>query len=343
MKTFDGFMRGVNLGGWLSQCDHTKERYDTFITEKDFEVIKGWGMDHVRVPVDYELIQDKAGNYLESGFGYIDKAIAFCSKYGLNMVLDVHKTYGFSFDEGYNESGFFDDKALQERFIRMWEELAGRYGKYSDRVAFELLNEVTAKEYSDRWNAVSTDCIRRIRKLAPVTKILLGGYYNNSIDALCDLPAPLDENVIYNFHCYDPFIFTHQGAYWVRGMDTSFRMPLHATYGEYDRKTRENVPGFPGLKRPAGVDDDTILGTEYFENTLATAVRIAEERNVALYCGEFGTIENATPEDTLEWYKMMVSSLNKFGIAHAAWSYREMNFGLADARLDSVRAEILKI
>ena len=30
---FEGYKRGVNFGGWLSQCDHTKRRYDTFITE----------------------------------------------------------------------------------------------------------------------------------------------------------------------------------------------------------------------------------------------------------------------------------------------------------------------
>ncbi len=32
MKDF-GFYRGVNLGGWFSQCDYSKERLDHFITE----------------------------------------------------------------------------------------------------------------------------------------------------------------------------------------------------------------------------------------------------------------------------------------------------------------------
>ena len=40
MRAFTGFLKGINFGGWLSQCDHTKERYDTFITEKDFEEVK---------------------------------------------------------------------------------------------------------------------------------------------------------------------------------------------------------------------------------------------------------------------------------------------------------------
>ena len=35
-----GFYKGVNLGGWLSQCDYSDERLNGFITEKDIDRIK---------------------------------------------------------------------------------------------------------------------------------------------------------------------------------------------------------------------------------------------------------------------------------------------------------------
>ena len=104
MKVFEGYMHGINLGGWLSQCDHTKDRYDNFILESDIARISEWGLDHIRIPVDYNLVEDEEGNYKEDGFSYIDKAIDWCEKYHLNMVLDLHKTYGFSFDSGEQES-----------------------------------------------------------------------------------------------------------------------------------------------------------------------------------------------------------------------------------------------
>ena len=160
----NGYMQGINLGGWLSQCDHTRERYDTFIREEDFARIAAWGLDHVRVPVDYDLVEDAAGNYREEGFGYIRKAVDWCGRYGLNMVLDLHKTYGFSFDDGEEEHGFFEAPAYQERFYRLWEQFAERFGGFSDRLAFELLNEVTEKSYSDKWNEIAAECIRRIRR-----------------------------------------------------------------------------------------------------------------------------------------------------------------------------------
>ena len=33
MRDF-GFYRGVNLGGWFSQCDYSEDRMDHFITER---------------------------------------------------------------------------------------------------------------------------------------------------------------------------------------------------------------------------------------------------------------------------------------------------------------------
>ena len=216
MKKWIGYQKGINLGGWFSQCNYTKERYESFIVEKDFEIIAGWGLDHVRVPVDYNLVETEAGEYIEEGFAYIQRVIDWCGTYGLNMVLDLHKTIGYSFDSQEGESGFFENEKLQERFIRLWEQFATRFGKYSDRVAFELLNEVTDQSYGPIWNKIADACIKRIRVIAPEVKILVGGYWNNSVAAVKDIELSDYTNIILNYHCYEPFIFTHQAAYWCR-------------------------------------------------------------------------------------------------------------------------------
>ena len=125
-------------------------------------------------------------------------------------------------------------------------------------------------------------------------------------------------------------------------MDRAFRMPFDETYGEYDKKTRANIEGFPGVSRPAGAGDGEYLDGKFFEEIIGRAVRVAKERDVALYCGEFGVIENATPGDALKWFKAICSALDRYNIGYAVWSYKEMNFGLADKRMDSVREEIFK-
>ncbi|MDE6030669.1 MAG: cellulase family glycosylhydrolase, partial [Oscillospiraceae bacterium] len=103
MKSFEGYKKGVNLGGWLSQCDYTKEHMDSFITEEEFKSIAELGADHVRIPFDYNILEDNEGVFNESGFRYIDYALVLCEKYNLNAVLDLHKAAGFSFDKGENE------------------------------------------------------------------------------------------------------------------------------------------------------------------------------------------------------------------------------------------------
>lgn len=345
MREFAGYQHGIDLGGWLSQCNHTEERYDTFITKEDLAVVKSWGLDHVRVPVDYELVEDAEGNYKEEGFRRLENVIGWCLEYGLNMILDLHKTFGFSFDNGEQEFGFFENESYQERFYRLWEQFAQRYGKYKDHLAFELLNEVTEKRFSDEWNRISNICVARIRKFAPDIWILIGGYYNNSIESLPDLAMPADDRIVYNFHCYEPLVFTHQGAHWVDGMDVNFRMPFDCTYGKYVKDSHENLDCYRDLEDTCftGFDEDEMIGIPYFERMVADAVRVAEERNVPLYCGEYGVIDHVTPEDTLKWYKMITACFDKHNIGRAAWSYREMDFGIADARLESVRDELVKL
>ena len=344
MKEFKGYHKGVNLGGWLSQCgrNYTKEHYDTFITEKDFEIIKGWGLDHVRVPVDAEVIQEEDGRMKEEGLAYLDSCMEWCKKYGLNMILDLHKAHGYVFDDE-NNCQFFYQERLQDIFIGLWKALAFRYGKNRDFVTFELLNEVTSKDFTDIWNRMAARAIREIRGIDKDVRIIVGGIFNDSIYGLKLLDAPADENIVFTFHCYSPLVFTHQGAHWVSRMpedpaEWRFRYP--DTVAKY-RERSANLFGADF----AGEYPDTLpemMDAQYFDNLMQPALAVAEKYNVALYCGEYGVIDQAEPSDVLCWYKDMNSVLEKYGIPRAAWSYRSMNFGLEDKWLDGIRDELLK-
>lgn len=313
MKDF-GFYRGVDLGGWFSQCDYSEDRLENFIKEKDFGIISGWGLDHVRIPVDYNVMEAEDGKWKEDGFKRIGNALKNAGKYGLKVVLDLHKTAGFSFDAGEKEEGFFFSEACQERFYKLWEEMAGRFADPGN-VAFELLNEVTDESYIGAWNRISGECIQRIRSITPDTLILVGSYHNNAPDALKDIDPPADSRVIYNFHCYDPLPFTHQGAYWVPWLDRDARVSF----------------------ADAGVDD------AFFDRAFATAIEVAEKNHTALYCGEYGVIDKTSPEDTVKWYEKIHAAFEKYEISRSAWSYRQMDFGLSDERLDGVRDRLIRL
>ena len=309
-----GFCRGVDLGGWFSQCDYSEDRLEHFITEKDLDVIASWGLDHVRIPVDYNVFEKEDGTELADGFRRVGRALSWCRSRNLKAVLDLHKTAGFSFDKGEAESGFFESEKYQERFYRLWERFASRYYD-PENVAFELLNEVTDAGYIGAWNRISRECIRRIRAIAPSALILLGSYWNNSPDAVKDLDAPQDGRVIFNFHCYDPLSFTHQGAPWVPELDQSAR------------------PTFAESQIPA----------DYFDKAFASAVETAAKYDNCLYCGEYGVIDRARPEDVVSWFAAIHAAFEKYHISRCAWTYKEMDFGLSDSRLDGVRDRLIPL
>lgn len=339
MKKFIGYQKGVNLGGWFSQCDYSKETYDNFITENDFKILSTWNIDHVRLPIDYNLLEDENGNYLNSGIEYLQRISTWCEKYNLNLIIDLHKTFGYSFDPGECQNGFFENSQLQERFFKLWEHLAHEFGKYHNRIAFELLNEVTDKEYSTKWNNISNECVSRIRKIAPNTYILIGGYWNNSVEAIPDLNIPFDDKIVYNFHCYEPLIFTHQGAYWVENMPSDFRLAYPGSTKQYQKLENDfNLP----IQSVLSKSITETVGTDFFEWQFSKAVKIAEERNVPLYCGEYGVINLADLDSTIEWYKSIHSAFEKFGIGRAAWCYKALDFGLTDEHCKPILNDLIK-
>jgi len=340
MRQFEGFMKGINLGGWLSQAELTDEHMNTFITESDIQKIKTMNVDHVRLPIDYSVIENEDGTDKADAYRHIDDCLAWCEKYELNLVLDLHKACGYIFDDSENCKGFFEDKALQERFMKLWDKLSSRYGKYSDRMAFEILNEVVDPAVKDLWNNIAEETIKVIRKNAPDTWILIGGTCNNSVTTVKDLKAPYDNKIVFNFHCYEPLIFTHQAAYWVAGMTDDFRISYPMDLGDYYKVTRDTIGAF--FADLVEGYDGVMCDKEFFIRYFKEAVAIAEKYDVPLYCGEYGVIDRAYPEGVLNWYKDINAALSECGIGRAAWSYKKMDFGITDEHYAPVYDELIK-
>ena len=340
MRIFTGYQHGINLGGWLSQCWHSEEHYDSFIGEADIARIASWGLDHVRLPIDYNLLETEDGTHKESGFARLHTVLDWCGKYGLNLIFDLHKTAGYSFDAGERETGFFDSAAYQERFYVLWERFAKEFGAYHSRVAFELLNEVTDKSYCDRWNAIAANCIARIRAIAPDVTILIGGYWNNSINALPDLMMPSDDRIVYKFHCYEPLLFTHQGAPWVVEMPHELRVPFPAKTADYRAVMTPDMEENTFL---VGVQEAENADAEMFIRLFAAAAKLAEERSVPLYCGEYGVIDRADNESAVHWYQAIHDAFEAYGIGRAAWSYRRMDYGVTDPCREAVADQIIAL
>lgn len=344
MKQLTGFMKGVNLGGWISQfAKYDKNHFDTFITEKDIDYIASLGFDHVRVPVDYNVLEDEDGAPKEDGFNYLKNCREWCEKNHLNMLIDLHECYGYSFDplkKDMDREKFFYDDALQTRFMNLWKRIATAFKDYPDQVAFEPLNEVVLVEVADAWNEIAGRYIHMIREICPEHIIIVGGVCYNNVQSVPKLDLPVDEKVVYNFHCYEPMVFSHQSAYWMEGMPLDFHIGYPKTLEEYRRAADELPCDLGGAVFQAGIRE---IGPGFFEDIFAPAVEKAQKDGVCLYCGEYGVIDQADPEDRLRWMKDIHVAFEKYGIGHALWNYKQKDFGLVDESFASIKDRFIEI
>ena len=334
------FNRGINIGGYLSQCVHSQEHYQNFIGEEDIRRIAGLGFDHIRLPIDYEVLESDEGIKKPEGYAYVSQVVLWCQKYNLNVVLDLHKAYGYDFNHAGDESknNLFTHPELQQRFIRLWETIALEYCNYS-HVAFELLNEVVEEENAKAWNDLIGRTVEAIRLVAKKRPIIYGGIRWNSADTLKYLDIPREENIIFTFHLYEPLIFTHQKAYWVEKIDKQKDIFYPETM-EYYRQHSE----------PLGVQGSAVLnsksqtmGFEFIKEMVLEAVKAAENAGVSLYCGEFGVIDQAPVKDTLRWFEDVDKVFREFNIGCALWTYKEKDFGLIDSHYDEIREDIISL
>ena len=340
MNKLEGFLKGVNLGGWLSQGSLELSHIDSFIKEEDIKRIKELGCDHLRLPVDFENIYDEK-NEVDNpiGYKYIDLCLEWCKKYGLNVVLDLHKAPGYTFDDFEHSKGFFENPRLEKLFLDIWDRLSKRYAKYSNMLMLEMLNEVTSFDVIDEWNRLALKCIEVIRKNSKDVKILYGGVGYSSVKAVKYIPKINDKNIVLNIHFYEPMAFTHQGAYWVLGMPQDFRMPYPIDEEKYRSVCEVCPPLVNGTLGDANNALKLIHGN-FFYDLFKEAIDVAKAYDMPLYCGEYGVIDRADTKSTLNWFKDIHKTFEEFGIGRAVWSYKKMDFGIIDPHYEDIFLEL---
>ncbi len=208
--------RGVNLTGFESGLNY---EYDRWIFQPEYyNIIKEKGFDHVRLPVDFFKYMGSAPEYkIDKEFlAKIDLIIDIALSSELKIVLDFHH-----FGEMQTNV-----KGNKQKFYKMWQQLAEHYQNYPTELIFELFNEPGNGDAirdggpdvitSEKLLEIQDEAIKIIRKTNPTRYIVHATSWNNSaIHLMATEPfLPDDENIIVAVHCYEPMIFTHQGADW---------------------------------------------------------------------------------------------------------------------------------
>lgn len=312
--------RGINLSGWFAQVydpkGYTKEHFQTWVSAADIALIKSMGFDHVRLSVNPEPMwrsnhaDDLPADYL----GYLDGAIKMILDHGLAVILDIHSESDF-------KAKLAHDDAFVEQFSDYWRALARHYSHLDpNRVFFEILNE---PEVTDpyRWYGVETKLATAIREGAPQHTIIAAGARWSDDDDLLFLEPLRDPNVIYNFHYYEPHIFTHQGATW--GVNY-----WHYLHGLAYPSTMESAERAAQLE-PEAVNRLFVIryGLDHWDASridaeIGQVADWARQRGVVIACNEFGVYRQyVDASDRARWISDVRSSLEKHNIGWTMWDY----------------------
>ena len=245
------------------------------------------------------------------GLESADLFVLWARENNLKAIIDLHHS---------EYDGSITGSATTERLVWLWSEIASRYKNTDpDRVFFEIRNEPHDLN-AGAWRDQAEEIIKTIRKIAPDHTMIVGFHDWNSRTALLESKPFQDPNIIYTFHYYHPFLFTHQGATWSsEGLPESRNIPFPAT-----KDTRLNVPAtaqgkWTGQLFESYAED---ANAERIFRDLKEAKVWSDKHAVPIFVGEFGSYGKYAPEDSrCRHAEAVYSALGKLQIPNAWWEW----------------------
>lgn len=365
--------RGISLDIWNTWPDESSwdepevllpfPEWRRSLTKEDLSRLKSSGFDFVRIPVDPSVfLSEKTIGFRRELRDSVLQSVRLVTSAGLKAVVDLHlipagPNRRIGTNEVMEDPGLFEDYL---EVVRAFGRLLSR--EDPSKVAFELMNEPIADcddAGTRRWPGMLKRLFAAARSSATrLTLVLTGGCWSGA-EALAAIdPRSIpDNNIIWTFHTYDPFLLTHQGATWagdfirhVRGIPYPPHSVSKSKQEDVLAKIGKNIRRDAPLHRRSGMISylDELFGTidtpEELSATLSRPVeqvsRWARKHGIdpgSIFLGEFGMIHQeygSTFSTPAKWRAAyindMIDIVEDHGFAWSLWSYGGA-FGLVES------------
>ena len=189
-----------------------------------------------------------------------DEPTSFTISGGKPLWIDIGS-------DGKPVPGGTNYQKIQQRLIDLWTAIAERYADEPTIIGFDLVNEPvvpqldTKEATRSQWRNLAqriTDSIREVDENHIIFVECLISWFNawdyDATDwnhmSLEDTQVLIDDdNTVYEFHFYEPFQFTHQGADWMpqyEDADTSYPSSTVVSFVCSDWGSKEVYQGKKG-------------------------------------------------------------------------------------------------
>ena len=320
----------------------------------ELKTLKDTGFDFIRIPLDPAIFfSEKSAAFHDRLYDEVLSSVKMVEDVGLKVIVDLHWLPG-----GGNRSIGTDqvlrNDALFENYLAFARRIAKSIAHENpENVALEVFNEPTNDCDSDGtsdWPAKLKQAFAATRASAPDLTLILSGACWGGAEGLAKIdPKEFpDDNLIWSFHSYDPFIITHQGASWTGDFMPyvyGLPFPLYDTpKPELDKildtireRIKKDAPQDKVSGHLAYLDEQIALITTKkgqeaeMERPFGIVSDWATKYNIdpaTIMLGEFGIIRQEYQNPVIipgpvraAFYKEQMERAERHGFAWALWSY----------------------
>lgn len=323
---------GVNITRWFCYVGDPNDtgHFTQYMKADDFANFTRLGLGFVRLCISPEVSYNASTGFNKKNQPFIDSGVRRLVDNDLVVLYDLHDNGQMKLDQTFVHN---------DAFVRYWEATARHFkGENEDRLVFELLNEPQYLKNPDEWYSLQERTVKAIRAIDPQRTIVATGTGWGGIDTLAKM-KPLEEtNIIYSYHCYDPFFFTHQGATWAGEQVKHLKsMPFPSSPDAVAAMIDQIEPSYRGLVKSYG---DQHFDEAYLKSRLNLAEGWGHDQHVPVFLGEFGAYPPVAPEESRgRWFDAMKSVQRELHVRSCLWGYDD-SFGLGRKALPDNSVEL---
>ncbi len=312
-KLLNHLTTGVNITRWFGYVNNPNDTnfYLNYLKTEDFANFQRLGVRFVRLVITPKVIYDN-GQPKTASLTYVDWALDWFKAADIAVIFDFHDGGELKLDAADHDNG---------GFLTFWQAIAKHYhGQRENSLIFELVNEPVFRTNPEVWYVLQEKTVQAIREIDPNRTILVSGTGYSSADQLLKLKPPPEKNLIYTFHNYDPFLFTHQSATWASDnvkplKDIPFPSSSEAVakmIDELPAASQAEVRGY-GEKR---------YDAAYLLTQLKKGTDWGRQNNVPVLLGEFGSLPRVAPPDSrARWFAAMRAAITELKLPNSIWGY----------------------
>lgn len=324
-QRFARLQRGINLPFWFW---YAPANVDARFADEDFQLIHDLGFTFVRVPIDLGYVFDESSPDLlnHDNLKHVDSGFDRLLEHDLAIIVDLHST-SIADSNASNYSGALEDPEFVDLFIRFWKSFAAHLkDRDPEMVFFGPMNEPVFEDDPSAWLPIQERLLTAIREVAPEHTLIATGALWSSRETLLEIEPYADPNIVYDFHFYEPFVFTHQGATWTWDAVAVMR---NVPYPSNPENVAPLLDGLPDESRQAlEYYGQELWDGERINAEIARVAEWAKANNVRLICTEFGVLGDfAPPADRVQWTLDIRTAFEEYGIGWSMWEY-DSSFGL---------------